>query len=61
MQVHESGTTAVVTGRAVQDGTYKGQALTKSVAFIDTFVMQQGKWRAVGSNRSISHDVSHSQ
>jgi ketosteroid isomerase-like protein/opacity protein-like surface antigen len=61
MQVHESGTTAVVTGRATQDGTYKDQALPKSVAFIDTFVMQQGKWRAVGSHRSISHDVSHSQ
>jgi hypothetical protein len=52
MQVHESGTTAVVTGRAEQDGTYKGQPLTGSVVFIDTFVMQQGAWRAVGSHRS---------
>jgi ketosteroid isomerase-like protein len=56
MQVHESGTTAVVTGRAVQNGTYKGQALPESIVFIDTFVMQQGKWRAVGSHRSTSHD-----
>ncbi len=57
VQVHESGTTAVVTGRAAQDGSYKGQPLTESVVFTDTFVMQHGAWRAVGSHRSVSHDI----
>jgi ketosteroid isomerase-like protein/opacity protein-like surface antigen len=59
VQVYESGTTAVVTGRALQDGTYKGQPLTESVVFTDTFVMKQGAWRAVSSHRSTSHDVSN--
>jgi hypothetical protein len=60
MQVYESGTTAVVTGRALQDGNYKGEPLAESVVFTDTFVMKQGAWRAVGSHRSTSHDVSNS-
>ena len=57
VQVYESGTTAVVTGRAVQDGSYKGQPLTESVVFTDTFVLQHGVWRAVGSHRNVSHNV----
>jgi opacity protein-like surface antigen len=57
VQVYESGTTAVVTGRAAQDGSYKGQPLTESVVFTDTFVLQHGAWKAVGSHRSTSHDV----
>jgi opacity protein-like surface antigen len=56
LQVYEPGTTAVVTGRALQDGSYKGQPLTESVVFTDTFVMRQGSWRAVVSHRSTSHD-----
>jgi ketosteroid isomerase-like protein len=60
VQVYESGTTAVVTGRALQDGNYKGQPLTESVVFTDTFVMKHGAWRAVSSHRSPSHDVSNS-
>jgi hypothetical protein len=57
VQVYQSGTTAVVTGRAVQDGSYKGQPLTESIAFTDTFVMHQGVWKAAASHRSISHDI----
>jgi hypothetical protein len=60
VQVYESGTTAVVTGRALQDGNYKGQPLSESVVFTDTFVMKHGAWRAVSSHRSVSHDVSNS-
>jgi hypothetical protein len=60
LQVYDSGTTAVVTGRALRDGNYKGQPLTESVVFTDTFVLKQGAWRAVGSHRSASHDVSNS-
>jgi len=56
MQVYQSGTTAVVTGRALQDGSYQGQSLTESVVFTDTFVMKQGSWRAASSHRSISRD-----
>ena len=57
VQVYESGTTAVVTGRATQDGTSAGQPLADSVVFTDTFVMRQGSWKAIGSHRSMSHDV----
>ncbi len=60
MQVHESGTTAVVTGRATQEGTYKGQALPQSVVFIDTFVKRDGVWRAVESHRFISQATPNS-
>jgi ketosteroid isomerase-like protein len=58
MQVHEYGTAAVVTGRAVQGGNFKGQALTDAIVFTDTFVRKKGKWRAVASHRSTSHDAS---
>jgi opacity protein-like surface antigen len=57
VQVYQSGTTAVATGRAVQDGSYKGQPLTESVVFTDTFVMHQGAWKAAASHRSISRDT----
>lgn len=43
---------AVVTGRALQNGTFKGQKLPPSVAFTDTFVMMNGAWKAVASHRS---------
>jgi ketosteroid isomerase-like protein len=61
LQVYEFGTTAVVTGRATQDGSYKGQPLSESVVFTNTFIMHQGSWRALGSHRSASHDVPSSQ
>jgi opacity protein-like surface antigen len=61
VQVYESGTTAVVTGRATQDGTSSGQPLADSVVFTDTFVMRQGSWKAIGSHRSMSHDVRNPQ
>jgi hypothetical protein len=43
---------AVVSGRALQNGTYKGQKLPASVTFTDTFVMMNGAWKAVASHRS---------
>ena len=61
VQVYQSGTTAVVTGRAVQDGSYKGQPLTESVVFTDTFVMHQDAWKAIASHRSPSHGSPGSQ
>jgi hypothetical protein len=55
MQVREAGNSAMVTGRAVQNGTFKGQALTEVVTFSDTFVMRSGTWKAVASYRTPSH------
>jgi len=43
---------AVVTGAAVQAGTFKGQPLMPKIVFTDTYIRQNGKWRAVASHRS---------
>lgn len=51
--VHPYGDAAVVTGDAAQKGTYKGKPLTVEVTFTDTFVQQNGKWKAVASHRSV--------
>ena len=52
MQVHHYGDAAVVTGAAVQAGNFKGQPLMPKIVFTDTFIRQNGKWRAVASHRS---------
>src|SRR5215469_3009031 len=52
MQVHHYGDAAVVTGAAVQAGNFKGQPLIAKIVFTDTFIRQNGKWRAVASHRS---------
>ena len=52
MQVHGYGDAAVVTGSASQVGNFKGQPLTATIIFTDTFIRQNGKWRAVASHRS---------
>jgi ketosteroid isomerase-like protein len=52
MQVHVYGDAAVVTGSASQAGNFKGQPLTATIIFTDTFIRQNGKWRAVASHRS---------
>jgi ketosteroid isomerase-like protein len=52
MQVHVYGDAAVVTGSAAQAGNFKGHPLTAKIIFTDTFVKQNGKWRAVASHRS---------
>jgi hypothetical protein len=61
MQVHDYGTSAIVTGRAMQEGSHKGQPLTDTVVFSDTFVMQNGTWKAVASHRSVSRDTTGAQ
>jgi ketosteroid isomerase-like protein len=55
MQVHAYGDAAVVTGSAAQAGNFKGQPLTAKIIFTDTFVKQNGKWRAVASHRSAAN------
>ena len=52
MHVYVYGDAAVVTGSASQEGNFKGQLLTAAIIFTDTFVRQNGKWRAVASHRS---------
>ena len=52
MQVYDYGDAAVVTGSATQAGNFKGQPITASIIFTDTFIRQKGKWRAVASHRS---------
>ena len=52
MEVHSYGSAAVVTGTGVQRGTFKGGPLITRVIFTDTFIRQNGKWRAVSSHRS---------
>jgi ketosteroid isomerase-like protein len=52
MQVYDYGDAAVVTGGASQVGNFNGQPLTMAIIFTDTFVRQNGKWRAVASHRS---------
>lgn len=52
MQVHAYGDAAVVTGNASQAGNFKGQPLMPNIVFTDTFIRQNGTWRAVASHRS---------
>jgi uncharacterized protein DUF4440 len=55
MQVHTYGDSAVVTGGALQTGTFRGQPLVPRIVFTDTFVLEKGNWRAVASHRSAVH------
>jgi Domain of unknown function (DUF4440)/Outer membrane protein beta-barrel domain len=55
MQVRDSGSTATVTGRAVQDSSFKGQPLADSIVFTDTFHKENGTWKAVSSQRTGAH------
>jgi ketosteroid isomerase-like protein len=52
MQVHIYGDAAVVIGAAAQVGNFKGQPLTAKIIFTDTFIEQNGEWKAVASHRS---------
>jgi hypothetical protein len=61
MQVYDHGTSAIVTGRAIQDGTFKGQPLSDAVSFSDTFVKRNGTWKAVASHRSTLRDTTRPQ
>jgi ketosteroid isomerase-like protein len=52
LQVHVYGDAAIVIGAAAQAGNFKGQPLTPKIIFTDTFIKQDGKWKAVASHRS---------
>jgi hypothetical protein len=55
MQVYEYGSSATVTGRAIQDSRFKGQPLADSIVFTDMFHMENGEWKAVASHRTSSN------
>ncbi len=41
--------TAVVTGRNVTKGTYKGEDMSGTYAFTDTWIKRGGRWQAAAS------------
>jgi ketosteroid isomerase-like protein len=55
MKIHSFVYTAVVTGRALQSGTFKGQPVASTVVFTDVFAMINGTWKVVASHRSGPH------
>lgn len=52
MHVYLYGTFAVVTGASQQIGTFKGKPVKPKITFTDSFILQNGKWRAVASQRT---------
>ena len=54
MQVHLYGDAAVVIGSSAQAGTFLGGPLATNIIFTDTFIKQNGNWRAVASHRSVA-------
>ena len=54
MQVHIYGDAAVVIGSSEQAGSFLGGPLAARIIFTDTFIKQNGKWRAVASHRSVA-------
>jgi ketosteroid isomerase-like protein len=54
IQVHVYGDAAVVIGNSEQAGSFLGGPVAAKIIFTDTFVKQNGKWRAVASHRSVA-------
>lgn len=49
MQVHMYGNTAVVTGLGDLKGSFKGQDISGTYRFTDTWVNREGKWQCVAT------------
>lgn len=49
LKVRAYGNTAVATGANTLKGTYKGQDISGTYRFTDTWVKRNGKWQAVAS------------
>jgi hypothetical protein len=58
LKIHSFVYAAVVTGRALQAGTFKGQKVPQAVSFTNTFAVIDGVWRVVASHRSAPHPAS---
>ena len=54
MQVHIYGDVAVVIGNSEQAGNFLGGPIAAKIIFTDTFIKQNGRWRAVASHRSVA-------
>ena len=52
MKVYTYGDAGIVTGIATQDGTFKGGPVEPKIVFTDTFVLQNGIWKAAASHRT---------
>ena len=50
VQVRIYGDTAVVSGRSVDRGTYKGTDISGEYRFTDVFVKRDGRWQAVSTH-----------
>ena len=50
--VYLYGNFAVVTGAATQAGTFEGHSVAPKIVFTDSFLLQNGTWRAVASQRT---------
>lgn len=50
LDIRVFGDTAVVTGRSVDKGTYKGQDMSGEYRFTDVFVKRDGRWQAVSTH-----------
>jgi hypothetical protein len=55
MHVYPYGNFAVVTGTAAQVGIFQGQPLKPTIVFTDTFILQNGTWQAVASQRTAAN------
>lgn len=49
MSVRGYGTAAVVIGRTMSKGQYKGQGFNDTERFTDVFVKRRGRWQAVAT------------
>ena len=52
VEVWQYDESAVMTGNALQVGTYEGVPLAFKVVFTNTFVRRNGRWQAAASHRS---------
>jgi ketosteroid isomerase-like protein len=50
--VRTYGDTAILTGRFLQKGTYKGQSFSGQFRYTDVYVKRNGIWRAVSAHAS---------
>jgi uncharacterized protein DUF4440 len=49
MQVHDFGTTAVVTGVLVMRGVSRGGSFTRRYRYTDTWLFRNGKWQIIAA------------
>jgi hypothetical protein len=53
LKIHVRGETAIVTGKARQQGSFEGRPIAPSVVFTDTFVCENGAWLALAAQRAV--------